>query len=305
MQQPLLRPPSAVLSTFEGFSRRALLVQAISFAALSACPNAAVASVDPFFERLRARYILMRPGETMFEAADIVDSNPINKGDNFRGLTTKGQQQVIETSQRLRALNVDPTAVFYDNGARASQTADILSRELKIPRARMEPEFRWLEGRGLGALEGTSLREALAKTRQMDREDIDNAAEPAEDGTPADSVNDVFSRMRNTIAKIEQTYGAGDFIIIPGDSTVLSVFASAACGCDLREHAKFELPPGSFYDLSQVVRDYQAGSFTPIEPTVPSPEEILAGRERLRREGPSIFATSEAGSWVLGPGVRR
>ena len=99
----------------------------------------------------------------MFEAADIVDSNPINKGDNFRGLTTKGQQQVIETSQRLRALNVDPTAVFYDNGARASQTADILSRELKIPRARMEPEFRWLEGRGLGALEGTSLREALAK----------------------------------------------------------------------------------------------------------------------------------------------
>ena len=35
--------------------------------------------IDPLFGRLRNRYILMRPGETTFEAADIVDSNPINK----------------------------------------------------------------------------------------------------------------------------------------------------------------------------------------------------------------------------------
>jgi broad specificity phosphatase PhoE len=285
--------------------RRALLMHAVSIASLTAAPSASIATVDPFFERLRARYILLRPGETVFEAADIVDSNPINKGDNNRGLTAKGREQVIESAKLLRELGVDPTAVFYDNGARASQTADIISRELNIPRARMEPEFRWLEGRGLGALEGTSRREAVKLISALDRQDIDNGAAPADDGTPSDSVNDVFSRMRNTVTKIEQTYGSGDFIIIPGDATVLSVLACAACGVDLREHDAFMLRPGAFYDLQSVVADYRAGRFRPMEPLVPTAEDISLGRERLRSMGPNTFATSEAGSWVLGPGVRR
>ena len=49
---------------------------------------------DPFFTRLKARYILFSPGETTFEAANIVDSNPINKQNSQRGLTEKGRVQV-------------------------------------------------------------------------------------------------------------------------------------------------------------------------------------------------------------------
>jgi hypothetical protein len=38
-------------------------------------------------------------------------------------------------------------------------------------------------------------------------------------------------------------------VIIAGDATPLSVFAAAACGLDLREHARFTLGPGEWFDL--------------------------------------------------------
>ena len=205
--------------------------------------SSATSISDPIFGRLRNQYYLFRPGETSFEAADIVDSNPINKGSSERGLTSKGREQVRRSAQALRALGVDSPTIWYDNGARAMQTADIISTELFVPRARMEPEFRWLEARGLGVLDGTSLRMTAEKVsslhalpttcshpssssspcakaplpappplpsnlpnipsphkvRALDALDIDNRPEPGEDGTPSDSVNEIFSRLRNTV----------------------------------------------------------------------------------------------------------
>ena len=154
--------------------------------------------VDPLFGRLRNRYILLRPGETTFEAAGIVDSNPINKASFERGLTARGRAQVAEAADALRSLGVDTPTIFYDNGARAMQSADIIAEALTVPRYKMEPEFRWLEARGLGALDGTKLREASAAVAALDALDISNEPPPGEDGTPNDSVNAVFSRLRNT-----------------------------------------------------------------------------------------------------------
>ena len=80
----------------------------------------------PLFGRLRNRYVLFRPGATAFEAAAIVDSNPINKGSYERGLTAKGKAQVLRSVDALKLLVPSPT-IFYDNGARATQTATALS----------------------------------------------------------------------------------------------------------------------------------------------------------------------------------
>ena len=274
-------------------------------ASLAEPPPRLEAAVDPLFGRLRNRYILFRPGETIFEAADMVDSNPINKGVRERGLTNEGRQQVLRSVEALRNLGVDSPTIWYDNGARATQTADIIGRELSVPRARMEPEFRWLEARGLGALDGTPLREASVRVRALDALDIDNRPDETNDATPSDSVNDVFSRMRNTVLKIENSYSGGDFVIVPGDYTVLSVFAAAACGVDLREHGRFELRPGEFYDLRELTRDVRAGRFEPMQQRVLTEREVAQGREAIREIGPKIFSETEAGSWVLGPGVLR
>jgi len=302
---------------------RRLLLHALPLATVVRLPDAATAAVelqpppswpippldiiDPLFGRLRNRYILMRPGETTFEAADIVDSNPINKQNSERGLTDRGREQVARSVDALRARGITSFTIYYDNGARAAQTADVISSMMLIPRSSVEPEFRWLEARGLGELEGTELREAAAKMRQLDARDMDERAEPTDDGTPADSVLEVFSRLRNTIAKIENSFGGGNFIIIGGDATVLSVFAAAACGVDLRTHNAYTLRQGEFFDLRELCADVRAGRYEPRvgEQAPTTAAEIEEGRRRLREMGPRMFSDTAAGSWVLGAGVRR
>jgi len=273
-------------------ARRALLVHALALPALSwSQPSSAVD-----YQRLRARYILMRPGETTFEAASMIDSNPINKQMSERGLTDRGREQVERSVDLLRARGVTYPVIFYDSGVRATQTAEIIAQKLGVPKKDVEPEYRWLEARGYGALDGADLVSANAKLRALDALDIDNAAEESDDGTPADSVNEMFSRVGNTVSKIEQTYGGGDFIVVGGDSTVLSVFAAAACGVDLREHGRFELRPGEFFDLRELVSDWKAGSFVPVEQKPLTKDEVRAGREVLEELGPKIFGETGAGS---------
>ena len=86
---------------------------------------------------------------------------------------------------------------------------------------------------------------------------------------------------------------------------MLSVLAAAACGVDLREHSRFELASGGFFDLRELTREVQAGEFRRREVAKPSDDEIAVGREALRELGPRVFADTDAGSWVLGPGVKR
>lgn len=259
----------------------------------------------------------------------MVDSNPINKGSYARGLTSKGRDQVLKSIEMLKANGIESPLIWYDNGARATQTAELIGHELSISRTRIVPEFRWLEARGLGSLDGTDviggisncspqtvsadsclvlclqLREAMAEIRKLDALDIDNRPGETDDGTPNDSVNDVFSRMRNTIAKIEVNFAGDTVIIVGGDATVLSIFAAAACAVDLRDHSLFELEPGHFFDLNVLIRNVRAGKFVAAEPRWPTEEEVQRGRAALREIGPRVFADSEAGSWVLSPDAKR
>ena len=88
--------------------------------------------------------------------------------------------------------------------------------------------------------------------------------------------------MRNTIAKIENSYSGGDFVIVGGDLTVLSVFAAAACKCELTEHAQFTLRPGGFFELPELVREYAAGTFRHACPARPAVKVRVRLRVRLR-----------------------
>lgn len=279
--------------------RRTFLTYAMPLAMVQWRPPAAASAWSPF-DRLGNRYYLLRPGETTFEAADMVDSNPINKQQTERGLTSAGREQVRRAADALLARNVTTPTIFYDNGARATQTADIIAEALMVPRVRVEPEFRWLEGRGYGVLDGGYLQLARARMRALDLQDSASAAPEAEDGTPSDSVEDVFVRLRNTVLKIENTYSGTDVVIVGGDSTVLSAFAAAACGVDLGEHGRFELRPGEFHDLRELQAAVRMGTY--IEPKLdkPSAEAVAAGRAALQEMGSRMFADTAAGAWVLG-----
>lgn len=204
-----MRPTAGEVS----FPRRAALQLLPALAAVT-LPSQSVAIVtDPFSGGPgKARYILMRPGETSFEAASMVDSNPINKQQSERGLTARGRAQVTRSIEALTQMGITSPQIFYDSGVRATETAEMIAVGLGTPRKDVEPEFRWLEARGLGALDGTDLGEATKRLRIMDALDIDNSPETTDDGTPSDSINEVYSRLRNTVLKIENTYGGGKYV---------------------------------------------------------------------------------------------
>jgi len=230
-----------------------------------------------------------------------VDSNGVNKGQYKRGLTQKGIEQVSKSAAALNARGIVPIRVFYDNGARASQTAAIISEMMKISWRRIDPEFRFLEARAMGIFEGAELQEAKAKLREIDVDYTNTPPEAGFDGVESNSLNEVFCRMRNCIQGAEAKFSGEDVIIIGGDSTVLSVFAAAACGMDLSEHWRFELPPGGFFYLPELVRDVNAGNFQCSVLQPPTNESIAAGRAALREIGSSaLFTTTHAGYWVMG-----
>jgi hypothetical protein len=86
---------------------------------------------------------------------------------------------------------------------------------------------------------------------------------------------------------------------------LIPIDTDCRCAADLRDHDQFELRPGEFYDLRSLVRRFQSGQFQRMELGTPSASEIAQGQEALRELGPRIFSETEAGSWVLGPSVRR
>ena len=81
------------------------------------------------------------------------------------------------------------------------------------------------------------------------------------------------------------------------------MFAAAACGDELTEHTRYELPPGDFWDLRELQREVRQGTFRPIVWDAPSDEEAGRGRAALRDMGAGrLFTETAAGSWVIGCG---
>jgi broad specificity phosphatase PhoE len=189
------------------------------------------------FQGLGNRYVLLRPGETTYDAAGMLDTNPINKLDVARGLTDRGREQVHVAARRLLERGIDTPVVWYDSGARAAQTAEILGEVLSVPRTRLVPEYSFLSARGMGALDRGNATLLLPRVRAADSETSGWAPEEAEDGTPSDSIEDVFVRVRQAVSKIETQF-SGEAVILVGDSEVLSTITAAACGVELEMHGR-------------------------------------------------------------------
>ena len=173
-------------------------------------------------------------------------------------------------------------------------------RQVRALKPHFDAELESLkERRGWGALEGTELRAARAKLLALDALDILNTPEPTDDATPPDSVNDVFVRLRNCIGALENKYPGQEFLVVGGDANVLSMFAAAACGWDLREHGRFTLRPGEFFVLKELQEQVRNGSFVPMALNEPTARDIAEGRRALIEIGPKIFGETGAGSEIL------
>lgn len=213
--------------------------------------------IFPLRENLGNKYFLMRACETVSNAQHIVNSNPVNQLSlSMHSLTKKGVNQAMQASTALSKAGLASNAWIWPSVSTSSfETAEVLASRLRIRRENLVPEFSFLDARGVGALDG--FKEDVVRRRLIENDEKDDRARPiaGQDGTPNDSAEDVFVRVRQLLSKLETQYFNENIVIISPDSDVLSILQAALLGEDLRQHHKFEFTPGEVRHVHELVAD--------------------------------------------------
>ncbi len=202
--------------------------------------------VFPLTEQLGNNYFLMRAGECVFDSRGQAKSNPIDMMSmNESGLTRRGIDQTKQAAEALKANGVEFDAWLWAAIATNSmETAEVLAYELNIRRERVVPEFSFLDARGLGVLDGKPVQEVRTTLADMDRINTDAKPAPHDDGTPNESVEQVFVKVRQLVSKLETQYFGENIVIIAPDSQPLSILQAALMDIDLGMHNELAFTPG-------------------------------------------------------------
>ncbi|KAL0921434.1 hypothetical protein M5K25_008503 [Dendrobium thyrsiflorum] len=133
--------------------------------------------------------------------------------------------------------------------------------------SRIVPEYSFLDARGLGALEGRSL-DAVSEVYESDEISPNNKPPPITDGTPNESVSDVFVRVTQLMSILETQYSEETIVILSPDSDNLSILQAGLTGVDLRRKQK-----GKALTFYFAYRHWDL-SFKPGEVRLVDPESI-------------------------------
>lgn len=205
--------------------------------------------------RLTNRYFLVRAGESEFESLGIINTNPVAKTSVDSGLSERGKKQTVKAAFELKEMGACEKGcwIWPSITQRAYQAAEIIASVNAISRSYIVPEYSFLDARGLGAYEGKSL-ESVSDVYASDSVSSTTKPPPIDDGTPNESVADVFVRVTQLMSILETQYSGDTVIIVSPDSDNLTVLQAGLIGLDLRRHRELSFAPGEvrFVDTSSI-----------------------------------------------------
>ncbi|KAF5185993.1 Phosphoglycerate mutase family protein [Thalictrum thalictroides] len=225
--------------------------------------------MPPF--RLSNRYFLVRAGESKFESLGIINTNPVAKTSVDNGLSEEGKKQTARAALTLKAMEAceDSCWIWPSITQRAYQAAEIIASVNIVNRSRIVPEYSFLDARGLGAYEGKKLN-FVSEVYASDSISPRIKPPPIDDGTPNESVEDVFVRVTQLMSILETQYSGETVIIISPDSDNLTVLQAGLTGLDLRKHSDLSFGPGEvrFVDANDIPKYKQpaSGNFQCLNP---------------------------------------
>lgn len=195
--------------------------------------------------RLSNRYFLVRAGESEYEIAGVVNTNPVAKTSVDNGLSSVGARQAARSALELQRLGAcDGSCWIWPSiTQRSYQAAEIIASLNGVDRSRIVPEYSFLDARGLGAYEGRSL-DSISEVYASDSISSTIKPPPINDGTPNESVADVFVRVTQLMSVLETQYSGDTVIIVSPDSDNLTVLQAGLIGLDLRRHKDLFFRPG-------------------------------------------------------------
>ncbi|KAH7550443.1 hypothetical protein JRO89_XS13G0192300 [Xanthoceras sorbifolium] len=250
-----LRNPHA---SFKPVNRRHLLT-ALTLSVSVASSTVHAAGARGLFQmppvRLTNRYYLVRAGESEFETLGIINTNPVAKTSVDSGLSEIGKKQTVKAAFQLKALGACDRGcwIWPSITQRAYQAAEIIASVNGISRSYIVPEYSFLDARGLGAFEGKKL-ETISEVYASDGISPTIKPPPIDDGTPNESVADVFVRVTQLMSILETQYSEDTVIIVSPDSDNLTILQAGLVGLDLRRHRDLSFAPGEvrFVDTSSI-----------------------------------------------------
>lgn len=202
-------------------------------------------------EKLSNRYFLVRAGESEWETAGIVNTNPVAKTNMENGLSAAGRKQAAAAALAVRRSGAcrDGCWVWPSITQRAYQAAEIIAYANNLPYSKIVPEYSYLDARGLGAYEGKQISVAR-EVYSLDAESAQLRPPRASDGTVNESVADVLVRVTQLMSILETQYSGDTVVIVAPDSDNLSVLQAALTGLDLRRHNELAFAPGEVREVS-------------------------------------------------------
>ena len=230
---------------------------------------------------LRNSYTWVRAAEDEAEAAGVLATNPAFKMAVSNSLTERGLKQASDAAKKLKELGMANPRIWYCTGRSSTQTADILCDELGIPHDRMMPEYVMLDARGFGAHEGVQLKDLPTLHAQYDARSRYLKPIEGEDGSYAESVEDVFARVRSVLSNCETSRCGEEIVIVAPGADLLSIASAMLHGDDLRTHFKNKPPPGAVVHFGDMAAT--AKPWTPSKSNDPGPAWAAAERDRLTR----------------------
>lgn len=247
------------ISRREFFQRLLLAAGSATIATASPSPSQAINGlrIFPLQEPLTNNYFLMRACQSQSDAANITAVNPIDRLSIEKlGLTRRGARDAIKAAKALETAGVCEDAWIWPSITISSfETAEIVASQMRVRRDRIVPEFSFLDARGVGALDGKPIPQVQQVLYEHDRKNPTWRPEPGVDGTPNDSAEDVFVRVRQLISKLETQYFGEDILVISPDSDTLSVWQATVMGRMLSDHPGLAFRPGEIRRVKEEVQD--------------------------------------------------
>ncbi|KAK6123368.1 hypothetical protein DH2020_042885 [Rehmannia glutinosa] len=205
--------------------------------------------------RLTNRYYLVRAGESEYESLGIINTNPVAKTSVDNGLSEKGKKQTVRAALDLKSMGACESNcwIWPSITQRAYQAAEIIAAVNGITRSHIVPEYSFLDARGLGAYEGKKL-DTVSEVYASDSLSPNIKPPPIDDGTPNESVQDVFVRVTQLMSILETQYSEDTVIIVSPDSDNLTVLQAGLVGLELRRQADLAFRPGEvrFVDANSI-----------------------------------------------------
>lgn len=197
----------------------------------------------------------MRAGESEYESLGIINTNPVAKTSVDNGLSETGKKQAVRAALTLKSMGACESNfwIWPSITQRAYQAAEIIAAVCGISRSHIVPEYSFLDARGLGAYEGKKL-DSVSEVYASDSLSANIKPPPIDDGTPNESVSDVFVRVTQLMSILETQYSGDTVIIVSPDSDNLTVLQAGLVGLDLRRHRDLAFVPGEvrFIDASSI-----------------------------------------------------